>query len=557
MAAPQKETIYIDIDDEITSLIDKVKSSNHKIIALVLPKRAAVLQSIVNMKLLKRTADEEKKRVVLITSEAGLLPLAGAVGMYVAKTLQSKPAIPAAPRSMDGEVVDAPALEDAADELDATKPVGELAGLSTSNNNEETIEVDDIDETSTDTEKPAGRFAFNKKLKVPNFQRFRLLIILGGVGLILLIAGWIFAATVLPKAKVIIKTDTATMNTDITLTASPAIKELDKEGLRMAAISKELKKTDTEKVPATGERDNGTKATGTVSLKNCSKTDGAVTIPAGTGVSTGSLTFITNEDVDLPASIFSGGNTCLTAAKEVDVTAQNAGDKYNISEGRSFTVAGFSSVSGTNGAAMSGGTSKIVKIVSQSDIDNAKQKISERANATATEELRKLLEAEDLVGLTETLSIGTPTITSAPKLNEEGAETTVTAVTVYTMLGIKQDDLKQVVEENAAKKIDKSKQEILDNGLDKAIFKIVEKKPNGEIRVNVQAVVEAGPRLDAEAIKKEIAGKKKGEVQNIIKSRPGIIDVEIDYSPFWVYSTPKKTSKITIEFQGNNAQNKD
>jgi hypothetical protein len=557
MAAPQKETIYIDIDDEITSLIDKVKSSNHKIIALVLPKRAAVLQSIVNMKLLKRTADEEKKRVVLITSEAGLLPLAGAVGMYVAKTLQSKPAIPAAPRSMDGEVVDAPALEDAADELDATKPVGELAGLSTSNNNEETIEVDDIDETSTDTEKPAGRFAFNKKLKVPNFQRFRLLIILGGVGLILLIAGWIFAATVLPKAKVIIKTDTATLNTDITLTASPAIKELDKEGLRMAAISKELKKTDTEKVPATGERDNGTKATGTVSLKNCSKTDGAVTIPAGTGVSTGSLTFITNEDVDLPASIFSGGNTCLTAAKEVDVTAQNAGDKYNISEGRSFTVAGFSSVSGTNGAAMSGGTSKIVKIVSQSDIDNAKQKISERANATATEELRKLLEAEDLVGLTETLSIGTPTITSAPKLNEEGAETTVTAVTVYTMLGIKQDDLKQVVEENAAKKIDKSKQEILDNGLDKAIFKIVEKKPNGEIRVNVQAVVEAGPRLDAEAIKKEIAGKKKGEVQNIIKSRPGIIDVEIDYSPFWVYSTPKKTSKITIEFQGNNAQNKD
>lgn len=555
MAAPQKETIYIDIDDEITSLIDKVKSSNHKIIALVLPKRAAVLQSIVNMKLLKRTADEEKKRIVLITSEAGLLPLAGAVGMYVARTLQSKPAIPSAPKNADSDVIDATTPDDPMDQIDASKPVGELAAVAAAE--EDTIEVDDIDETAAANEKPAGKFAFNKKLKVPNFQKFRLLIILGGVGLILLIAGWIFAATVLPKAKIVIKTDTATLDTDITFTSSTAIKELDKEGLRLAAVSKELKKTDTEKVPATGEQDRGTKATGAVSLKNCSKTDGAVTIPAGTGVSTGNLTFITAEETVLPESSFSGGGTCQTTPKPVDVTAQNAGDKYNISEGRSFTVAGFSSVSGTNSAAMTGGTSKIVKVVSQADINNAKQKISERANATATEELRKLLEAEELTGLTETLSIGTPAVTSAPNLNEEGSEVTVTSVTVYTMLGVKNDDLKQLVEDDANKRIDKSKQEILDNGLDKAIFKVVEKKPNGEIRVSMQSVVEAGPRLDGEAIKKEVAGKKKGEVQNIIKARPGIIDVEIDYSPFWVYTTPKKISKITVEFQGNNAQNKD
>ncbi|MBC7581656.1 hypothetical protein H7097_02175, partial [Aeromicrobium sp.] len=51
-----KETVYVDIDDEITAIIEKVRSSQQKIVALVLPKRASVLQSIVNMKLLKRTA---------------------------------------------------------------------------------------------------------------------------------------------------------------------------------------------------------------------------------------------------------------------------------------------------------------------------------------------------------------------------------------------------------------------------------------------------------------------------------------------------------------------
>ena len=93
-ASPPKDTIYIDIDDEITGIIDKLRASDGKVVALVLPKRASVLQSIVNMRLLKRAADEAKKHVVLITAEVGLLPLAGAAGVHVAKTLTSKPEIP-------------------------------------------------------------------------------------------------------------------------------------------------------------------------------------------------------------------------------------------------------------------------------------------------------------------------------------------------------------------------------------------------------------------------------------------------------------------------------
>ena len=74
-ANPGKDVIYIDVDDEITGIIDKVRRSGQKIVALVLPKRAAVFQSIVNMKLLKRAAEEAQKNIVLITSEVGLLPL--------------------------------------------------------------------------------------------------------------------------------------------------------------------------------------------------------------------------------------------------------------------------------------------------------------------------------------------------------------------------------------------------------------------------------------------------------------------------------------------------
>ena len=94
MEPSQKDTVYIDIDDEITSIIDKVSSSESKLVAGALPKRATMLQSSVNMKLLKKAADSAKKQVVLITSETSLLPLAGLAGLHVARTLQSKPAIP-------------------------------------------------------------------------------------------------------------------------------------------------------------------------------------------------------------------------------------------------------------------------------------------------------------------------------------------------------------------------------------------------------------------------------------------------------------------------------
>ena len=89
MASTKKEVIYVDTEDDITSVIDKAVSSKAHIIALVLPKRYTTLKSSVNMKLLKRSADKGKKKIVLITDDDGLLPLAGSVGMFVAFVLNA------------------------------------------------------------------------------------------------------------------------------------------------------------------------------------------------------------------------------------------------------------------------------------------------------------------------------------------------------------------------------------------------------------------------------------------------------------------------------------
>ena len=246
MTAADKETIYIDIDDEITGIIDKLKGSKGKIVALVLPKRAGVFQSIVNMKLLKRAADESKKHLVLITSEAGLLPLAGAAGVHVAKTLNSKPEIPLAPTANDDEEsVDED--EDITDDLDTEKTVGELAGAGAAAtvgaDGVETLELDD-DDLPEDLDKPApaaksfkpkdGKGKKDKKLAIPNFERFRLLLIGGGILLVLLIIGLVFAMSVLPKATITIDTDASNVNTNANLALSDRRAEAVAEALTNA-----------------------------------------------------------------------------------------------------------------------------------------------------------------------------------------------------------------------------------------------------------------------------------------------------------------------------------
>ena len=87
MTTSKKDTIYIDPDDDITGIIDRVNSATSKIVALVLPKRAQVLHSSVNFRLLKRAAESKSKKLVIISVEPAIIKLAGYTKIHVASSL--------------------------------------------------------------------------------------------------------------------------------------------------------------------------------------------------------------------------------------------------------------------------------------------------------------------------------------------------------------------------------------------------------------------------------------------------------------------------------------
>lgn len=554
-----KDTIYIDVDDEITAIIDKVRGSHEKIVALVLPKRATVLQSIVNMKLLKRTADESKKHLVLITSEAGLLPLAGSVGLYVAKTLQSKPEIPAATASNHDLNEDQEEAVSMADDIDPNASLGEhmrhapasVVRPGSSSDEDAPIELDNSSPAAAGpvvggpgkaaAKKAAKKAGGGKNFKIPDFGKFRNWGIIGGVALVVLIFMLYLALSVMPRAHVSVKTDSTAVQENLDIRLSTTAKEVDVEDGTVPAQVEQTQKTVTQQAEATGQKDKGAKATGSISLSAGACSGIAPNdVPAGTGVSANGLTFITQNTASFVPQIKGGKCTWVTSSN-VGVTAQNSGANYNTSG--NFSVAGRSDVSASGST--SGGTTNIVKVVSQGDIDGVKQKIVSQDTAAVKKELQQSLTGKGLFAIEGSFTNADPEVITNVKADEEAPTVTVTQKTTYTMMGAKQDDLKKIVADAVNKKIDKNKQQILDHGLDKAIFKIQSQQAKATLMaMDVTAI--AGTDINLEEIKKQIAGKKSNDAKEIISKYPGVTDVTVDYSPFWVSSIPKKPGKINL-----------
>lgn len=590
MAANGKDVIYVDVDDEITTIIDKVVSSQDRIVALVLPKRASVFQSIVNMKLLKHRADSAKKHLVLITSETGLLPLAGSVGIYVASTLQSRPEIPVGPvRGMVPDDVDEDETmslpnDDFDARKDGAKSVGDLAkstgaaagvAAAASQMPEETIELDNSDipdgsaGNAPDPSKAAnvaalaaaggagkggkkGKKKKDKNLNVPNFERFRLLFVVIILLLIALVAAWIVANRVLQKAVITIQTDTSSVNTNLSPTLNTAATSVSTSTQVVPATTQQIQKNYTQQVTATGQQNNGQKATGSVTMSMPCADAGTqpTSIPAGTGVSANGLTFTTDTTAQLTNQ--SGGGifdpTCTLSASTI-VTAQQGGTQYNI-QPTTFTVAGYSDVTATSSSAFTGGTDNIQTVVQQSDIDNAKKQLAAQVNKNAVKsQLEQALQSDGEYPITASFTASTPSPNTSVPVGTQASSVTASESITYTMYGAKKSDLQQLINASIDQQINTSKQAIQNDGFNSASITVPNAPSGNTLPINVQTTATIGPQLNLNSLKQHVVGMKSGAVQSLIEGDPGVQNVTVKFSPFWVDAVPKNISKITIVFE--------
>lgn len=547
-----KDVIYIDVDDDVTAIIGKIKKSKEKIVAIVPPKRAGTLQSAVNLRLLDRMAKAEKKNLVLVTNNHALIALAANAKIPVAKNLQSKP-----------EIAEIPALsvDDDDDIIDGNQlPVGEHAKGSVpvkdstddGPSREDAIDMIDVEEPDGSSRRvslkgaaatgvSAKVAAAKSKVKIPNFDAFRkrLFLIIGGG--VLLTAGLIWAFVFAPAATVIItaRTSPAPVSSTVTLSTTDAT-DFSKSIVKSVVVQE--KKDATVEFDATGQKDLGEKATGTVrfSTNNISSLG---TIPAGTKLTSSSgAVFTTDEAVTLTISNYTGQNVGMTAVDAGTASNGATGSMSGAPTGVSAAIVG---------GATSGGTSRIVKVVSADDIERARgQIIGQDTNTEKQALINKLVNDEKVIDSSFVIERADPV--SSPAVNQEApasGKATLTVSTTYAITAIAKTDLEQYLRESLKKQLDsEATQQIFDNGVDNAQLGNY-RKEGDTVTISIAANGQIGPKIDESDIKNRVKGKIYGDAQSAVESINGIDSVDVEFSFFWVRSVPNDTNKITIEFQ--------
>ena len=86
----EPHTLYLEADEDITSAIDKLKQVPNGPVQIVVPKRSTLLQSVINLKLLKKAAEDSHHELVLVTGDKVASDLAGRLGLAVAASVGAK-----------------------------------------------------------------------------------------------------------------------------------------------------------------------------------------------------------------------------------------------------------------------------------------------------------------------------------------------------------------------------------------------------------------------------------------------------------------------------------
>lgn len=539
-----KDVIYIDVEDDITNIVSKIKDSKARIVALVPPKRVGILQSAVNMRLLNRAAENAEKRIVLITSDQALSGLAAAARIPVAKTLQSRP-----------EIAEIPAIDvdDGDDVIDGSEiPVGELADKATPKARNKADDAIDAaiaeDEKPTKPAKPA-KPAGKGKPKVPDFNVFRKKLVLIGGGIVLFVLFMVWAIWFAPHATVVItaKTTTSTVDKSVTLKQDGKV---DAANNTIKSLRQEQKKDISVDFTPTGKKKVGEKASGSMKLVRTSVSSLTITIPAGTSFSSGDYTFVSTEPATLSGTSIGPGGVIQSSAT-VQVQATQVGSEYNLSA-RSYSsnVSGFSAV----GSSMNGGSSREVTVVSAADVAKAKAKLDAQKDPSLQSAVKALFPSSSIV-INESYQEARSNPTPSVAVDHEASGTVQLKTTVTaSMQGIDRSDMKQFLEDTLKKEIgSKKNQKIYNDGSNEVKFAQYSER-NNAVQVRLTANAKIGPEIDEHKVKEQVKGRNYGDVQSSLESIEGVQDVDTKFSPFWVRTVPNNDKHISIEFKLDNGR---
>jgi hypothetical protein len=565
----KKKILFVDLEEEIPHVFERISVLPYKEIYLVVPQRAALLQSVINLKILKQKLIEINKELNLVTSDP--------VGMKLAHQAEI--------RVYDQWSVDQE-LETPVPSENPESPSTLLTPIAASTNDiQETLpsrlpqKKSSIFEVVRRVRKSDGHNSFyqwiqnlknrqlpfskeNFVLPFPTNRRFLTGLLGASVAIFLLIA-----YVALPGATISIEPASSVVRKSINVVLSTSAKG--ENELQSYPLETDVKTSITYK--ASGSKSEGFRSSGKLTIVN--KTAAARPLVAQTRFqTTDGLVFRLQSDATVPAGSANNPAKLEVAvmADDKDASGVTIGARGNIGPS-SFFLPGLSESTRTqvyaeSYAAMTGGDNNVTPLILEEDLIAAREQLEKELKDKALASLRKeaiamgqdskinlkLLEATELLEFTEP-SIDIPyemVGQELPSFEISGnIRASGLAYDAETLLALLKTVIKSV--ETPGKRLIR----IDEDSISIEIVNIPGQS-EGPIKftANIQGVEEyeiasdlEGGRLFTKKIKEHIGGKTVEEAQSYLQNLPEVNRVEIKMWPRWSPAIPSLPENIKIK----------
>ena len=376
---------------------------------------------------------------------------------------------------------------------------------------------------------------------------------------------WIFAILVfgviaflffyLPKAEIVYWPQTEPLNLSTTLTIDISAGEIGLDNRTIPGAFFDKEKTISQEFQATGHATIEGKASGMITVYNEYSTDKQSLVAKTRFISTEGKIFRTPVAVTIPGGKMEGGKL-VAGTKEIEVVADESGPEYNIGPS-TFSVPGFAGTAkytkfyAKSTQAMTGGFLSGASFVTEENIEDAKNTVTDSAKEQAEQDLLTGLGAVEMgeyLSIENAISNKIQEESSSATKNQEVASFTYQAKARSRTMVFKEEDLKEFARQFLSSKL------IEGMALYEDSIKIDYSQESinldaGKIIISIDISATSYLAIDENSLKSLVAGKSLAGSKVVVENQIGVERGEVDFWPFWVNKAPQSTEKIEVRMR--------
>lgn len=577
--------IYIRVDEEIPSIVNKIKKCAEREITLIIPRNAFILNNVINLKILKKEAEELNKKILVITADDGAeiknenisiesvkYPKRKVVSSIVKNDefLKLEKYNEAGDLLGKNSELDRPSFDDKNSEagiarkkivmadvvkrekdLDVEKEIREF-------DEKRTYDENLFEKISVAADKTREKERFTKSLKTKK-RTLTLPSISSKIAALFIFTSFVAVslavAFILPKADIAISLKTEIAPYDFEFIADESLEKIDAANDKIPLQKIEVASEESGTYPATGKKHMQEMASGEITVFNeYSSTPQRIVATTRFLSKEGDKLFRINEAVTIPGFSRVEG-VDVPGQVTIKVYADKPGEGYNIAP-TSFSLPGlqgspkYNSIYARSTKAMSGGIDKEVLYFSEGDYITAKEKLAKAAREKNEKDFLGKISEEALL-LEDTKKEEDLEVKTNIKAGDVANDFQMNVKIITSANLILKADLDEIINEKLASRLPTDKK-FLENSRDYQIGKVAIDQDGGVIipaRVNQKLIT----KIDTENLKKEIAGKSEAELKSYFSNMSGVESTNINLWPFWVKSIPSSHEKINITIDINDS----